>query len=105
MNNVAIDIINFASSVNVNKLETLIGNANNSENSHFLNVPPTNNDLTGILFTSPILGQGFGDGGAMDGQDGMVVDQLQPGGAGGIQVDPSLDPELAEAIRLSMADD
>jgi len=77
MNNVAIDIINFASQANVNKLETLIGNANSSENSHFLNVPPTNNDLTGILFTSPILGQGFGDvGGAMDGQDGMVVDQL-----------------------------
>ena len=106
MNNVAVDLINFANPDNVSKLETLVNAANNSDNSHFLNVPPTNTDLTGVLFTSPILGQGFG-GAALDGADGMVVDQLQPGaggvgGAGDMGIDPSLDPELAEAIRLSM---
>ena len=38
-NNVAIDIINFANPENVQKLEALVNAANNSSNSHFMDVP------------------------------------------------------------------
>ena len=55
-NNVAIDIINFANPENVPKLEALVSAANNSSNSHFMDVPLGISMITDVLFTSPILG-------------------------------------------------
>ena len=110
MNNVAIDIINFANPDNSPKLEALVNAANKDDNSHYLNVPSDFDNLQGILFTSAILNEDFGGAGAgvLDGQGGMQVDQLQPGapgaGAGGIDF-AGMDPDLARAIQLSMMDD
>jgi 26S proteasome regulatory subunit N10 len=53
--NVAIDVINFANPENVAKLTGLVNSCNNSNNSHFLDVPLGISDLTEVLFTSPIL--------------------------------------------------
>ena len=67
--------------------------------------------ITDVLFTSPILqSEDFGAapmGGAADGANGMVVDVAAggPGAAGGLGnfgVDMENDPELAQALRISM---
>lgn len=69
--------------------------------------------ITDVLFTSPILqGDDFGGAGAAgaaDGTNGMVNDVLgggNPGAAGGglgqFGVDFENDPELAQALRISM---
>jgi len=112
-NNVGIDVINFANPDNVPKLQALVDSANKNDNSHFLDVPLGVSVLTDILFTSPILlgddmgGMGAGPGAAADGQNGMVVDVAAggPGAAGGLNqfgVDLENDPELAQALRISM---
>ena len=109
MNNVAIDIINFANPDNSPKLEALVNAANKEDNSHYLNVPSDFDNLQGILFTSAILNQEFGDAGVgmLDGAGGMQVDQLQPGaqdaGVGDLDY-AGMDPDLARAIQLSMMD-
>ena len=115
-NNVNIDIINFANPDNVPKLQALINAANNSDNSHFLDVPIGVSMITDVLFTSPILhgddvAAGIGGGMPADGSAGMVVDG--PGGpvAGGGQfaefggINPDMDPELAMALKVSMEEE
>lgn len=102
LNNVAIDIINFANPDNSPKLEALVNAANKEDNSHFLNVPSDFDNLQGILFTSSILNEDFGGagvGGALDGAGGMGVDQLQPSAPGAAGMDfAGMDPDLARAI-------
>ena len=67
--------------------------------------------ITDVLFTSPILQgddyAGAAGAGAADGSGGMVVDVAAggPGAAGGMNqfgVDFENDPELAQALRISM---
>ena len=109
-NNVAIDVINFANPDNVPKLQALVEGANKNDNSHFLDVPMGVSMITDVLFTSPILqGDDYGAAGAAgaaDGTNGMVTDVLGGGpGAGGVGqfgVDFENDPELAQALRISM---
>lgn len=113
-----IDIINFANPDNVPKLQALIEAANNSDMSHFLDVPIGVSMITDVLFTSPILhgedagAYAAGAGGLpADGSAGMVVDG--PGGpaAGGGQfaefggINPDMDPELAMALKVSMEEE
>lgn len=110
MNNVAIDVINFANPDNVPKLEALVNSANQGDNCNFLNVPLGITVLTDVLFTSPILAgdmaAGMGAGAVVaDGSGGMVMDQMAGGVPGMNPTDYNLDPELAEAIRLSMQED
>ena len=103
-NNVAIDIINFSNPDNVPKLQTLVDSANKNDNSHFLDVPLGVSQLTDVLFTSPILmGDQFGgaEGAPADGSGGMVTD-IAAGGQGAIGMDLENDPELAQALRISM---
>lgn len=107
-NNVGIDVINFANPENVPKLQTLVDSANKDDNSHFLDVPLGVSVLTDILFTSPILlGDEFGGAAPADGSNGMVVDVAAggAGAAGGLNQfgdDLMNDPELAQALRISM---
>lgn len=54
-NNVSLDIINFSNPENVPKLEALIKTCNNSNNSHFMDVPMGIGMITDVLFNSPIL--------------------------------------------------
>ena len=67
------------------------------------------NMITDVLFTSPILQSEdmMGGGGAADGANGMVVDVAAggaPGAGGGLGfgADFENDPELAQALRISM---
>jgi len=103
-NNVAIDVINFANADNVPKLEALVQCANKSDNCHFLDVPIGSSMIIDVLATSPIL---LGD----DAAEGMAGDMGAGAGAGGVPggqfaetggINPELDPELAEAMRISM---
>ena len=104
-------MINFANPDNVPKLQALVDAANKSDNSHFLDVPMGVSMITDVLFTSPILqGDDYGAAGAAgaaDGTNGMVTHVLGggPGAAGGVGqfgVDFENDPELAQALRISM---
>lgn len=99
-NAVSIDVINFAHPDNVSRCQSLVASANQGQEenptSHFMNVEPGCH-MTDVILTSPICQiEDFG-GSAMAG-----------GGAGGmndpLNIDPNMDPELAEAIRLSMAE-
>ena len=99
-NNVSLDVINFANPDNIGRLTAMVNAANDGSEDqptcHFLDVPQGVTHITDVMITSPILqpdniGMG-GDGGA-EGSD----DPLRAMG-----IDPSMDPELAMAIRLSM---
>ena len=114
-----IDIINFANPDNVPKLKALVDAANNSDASHFLDVPIGVSMITDVLFTSPILhgddaGAMAGAGGMpADGSGGMVTDVAGggPGAVGGGQyaefggINPDMDPELAMALKVSMEEE
>jgi 26S proteasome regulatory subunit N10 len=98
-NNVAVDVISLGEvEENQDKLNSFIEAVNSSDNSHLINVPPGIAPSDAIL-TSPLM-QDSPFGGMAAGGSGM-------GGAaagnfdefGGI--DPSMDPELAMAIRVS----
>ena len=104
-------MINFANPDNVPKLQALVDSANKNDNSHFLDVPMGVSMITDVLFTSPILqGDDYAaaaGAGAADGSGGMVVDVAAggPAAAGGMNqfgVDFENDPELAQALRISM---
>lgn len=103
-NNVAVDIINFANADNVPKLEALVNAANNSSNSHFMDVPQGCTMITDVLFTSPILGNddgpmpAGGEGGA--GVPGGVDRFAEYGG-----INPELDPDLAMALKVSLEEE
>ena len=95
-NNVSIDVINFANPDNVSRLQTLVNTANKESDDaptcHFLDVPAGCSSIVDVMISSPILQpDDMGGDAAMGG-----------GGGGGMGFDAGMDPELAEAIRLSM---
>lgn len=96
-NNVAVDVINFGETAeNQEKLEAFVGAINNNDNSNLLTVPPGPHILSDIVISSPILQDGEGGG--------PSIMPLAGGGMGGdfeYGVDPSIDPELAMALRIS----
>ena len=107
-NKVALDIITYGQLDNVAKLQALVEAANNSGNSHFVNLEGVTNVTDGIIAT-PVI-HDMGDA-APEGQVGAdPAAAAAPGGAapaggqfaefGG--VDPNLDPALADAIRMSL---
>lgn len=99
-NNIAVDIVSFgdASGKNEVKLQAFVETANSNNNSHYLAVP-LGNLPSDMLVSSPILhgGEGGGSGGAGGGF-------VSAGGSYG-GVDPSMDPELALALRVSMEEE
>jgi 26S proteasome regulatory subunit N10 len=87
-NKVAIDIVSFGeenAEENQPKLEALQKAANNSDNCRLVTIPPGAHMLSEMLQRTPIV---RGDG---------------PDTGGDNYVDDNIDPELAEALRLSMA--
>ncbi|KAJ3250641.1 hypothetical protein HDU77_006469 [Chytriomyces hyalinus] len=97
-NNIALDVINFGEdAVNTPKLEALINAVNSSDNSHLVTIPPGPHVLSDILISSPILAD----------EDGAPPAGFSAGGGGGFEfgVDPTLDPELALALRISMEEE
>ncbi|XP_030842176.1 26S proteasome non-ATPase regulatory subunit 4 [Strongylocentrotus purpuratus] len=94
---VSVDLINFGEdSVNTDKLTAFINTINGNEGtgSHLVTIPP-GTMLSDALMNSPII----------VGEDGSGAVPGLPGASGGdfeFGFDPSTDPELAMALRISM---
>jgi len=110
-NNVAVDVVCFGDGIeettedNRSVLRAFVESASSGDNSHFLSVPPGPRLLSEALISSPILS---GDRSASIPEElGGTGEAAAASGAGGANqfefgVDPSLDPELAMALRMSM---
>ena len=99
-NNISIDIINFGEeSLNTSKLEAFI-EAIGTETSHLVTIPPGAYLLSDMLLASPIL---MGE----DGAPPPGIAAGMGGDASGFEfgIDPSLDPELALALRMSLEEE
>jgi 26S proteasome regulatory subunit N10 len=99
-NNISIDIINFGEeSVNTSKLEAFM-DAIGAETSHLVTIPPGPYLLSDMIISSPILA---GEDGAPP--PGMM--NSMGGDSSGFEfgIDPSLDPELALALRMSLEEE
>ncbi|KAI9790145.1 MAG: hypothetical protein M1816_005345 [Peltula sp. TS41687] len=105
-NNISIDLVAFGEldGENSKKLEAFNENVKGGEGSHLAIVPPGLHLLSEALMSTPILSGDTGSGGA--GAGGAGGD----GGDGGANnfefgVDPSMEPELALALRMSFEEE
>ncbi|EST05944.1 Ubiquitin interacting motif [Kalmanozyma brasiliensis GHG001] len=99
-NNIAVDIVSFGEDVeNEEKLTKFIEAVNSGENSHLLSVPAGPQLLSDIILSSPVLQEEGGDSGAGPSGSGGGGNSFEFG------VDPSMDPELAMALRLSLEEE
>ncbi|TRM56638.1 hypothetical protein BD626DRAFT_518786 [Schizophyllum amplum] len=119
-NNVAVDVVSFGDGIEEPNAEgkTVLGSfvdsVSSGDNSHLVTIPAGAHLLSDALISSPILsadrsagipeelgGTGGGGGGGGGGGDGGA------GGGGDFEfgVDPTLDPELAMALRMSMQEE
>eukprot|EP01134_Creolimax_fragrantissima_P001644 CFRG1644T1 len=98
-NNVAVDVINFGEEEeNLELLEDFINNVNSREgNSHLVSIPAGTAMLSDHISKSPILRNSEEE--SYSGGD--------VGSSGGFEfgVDPTMDPELAMALRISMEEE
>ncbi|EEP76542.1 conserved hypothetical protein [Uncinocarpus reesii 1704] len=96
-NNVNVDFVAFGDldSDTIKKLETFHENVNSGNGSHLEIIHPGPNLLSDSLVATPIIG-----GEAMGGREG------EEGGSGfEFGIDPSADPELAFALRMSLEEE
>ncbi|KAF2636714.1 hypothetical protein P280DRAFT_552876 [Massarina eburnea CBS 473.64] len=106
-NGINVDIIAFGElgEETTRKLEKFSEACQSSEGSHLALIQPSSNLLSDSLVTTPILG-GDGSSGGGAGASGAGGDG---GDAGGnsfeFGVDPSVDPELALALRMSFEEE
>lgn len=102
-NNVSIDFVAFGELDDdvTKKLEAFNENVKGGDGSHLAIIPPGPGLLSDQLITSPILnGDGSsGAGGAGGGEAGGDASNFEFG------IDPSIDPELALALRMSMEEE
>lgn len=77
-----------------------------TRDSHLIPVPPGPHILSDILVTSPLFfsEEGAAGGGGAGGEAGGAP-AAGGGGMGGFAVDPNMDPELAEALRVSLLEE
>ncbi|KAL8992539.1 MAG: hypothetical protein Q9169_007026 [Polycauliona sp. 2 TL-2023] len=109
-NNISIDFIAFGDLEpdNTKKLEVFNENIKGGDGSHLAIIPPGPSLLSDTLVSTPILSAdgvaSRGGGGAEEGGGGGGGGG---GGRGGFEfgVDPSTDPELALALRMSMEEE
>ena len=102
-NNVSIDFIAFGDldPENTKKLEAFNENIKGSDGSHLEIIPPGPSLLSDHIISTPILaGEGVAPRGGDTGGEGAGGET--GGGAFDFGVDPSADPELALALRMSM---
>ncbi|KAJ8106469.1 hypothetical protein OPT61_g9517 [Boeremia exigua] len=104
--NISIDIVAFGelSDETLKKLRAFNENSQSAEGSYLAEVQPSGNLLSDSLVTTPVLGGDGSAGGAGAGSSGGDA-----GGSGGndfeFGVDPSVDPELALALRMSFEEE
>ena len=103
---ISIDIIAFGElgEGTTKKLEAVSENCQSAEGSYLALIQPSSNLLSDSLVTTPILGGDGSSGGAAGGDSGDAGDN-----AGGndfpFGIDPSVDPELALALRMSFEEE
>jgi len=98
-----VDVVSFGEQAeNETRLKAFVDNVTSAENSHLVSIPAGARLLSDAVASSSILAGDIGHGGDDAG------DVAGPSGAGGtgndfeFGVDPSLDPELAMALRMSL---
>ena len=106
-NNVSIDVINFANPDNIGRLTAMVNCANDGSEDkptcHFLDVPLGCSHIIDVMMTSPILQpEDMGMGGAPVGGNDNGGGAANNDPMAGLGFDPSMDPELAAAIRMSL---
>ncbi|KAG8860581.1 hypothetical protein FRB96_003835 [Tulasnella sp. 330] len=108
-NNVAVDIVSFGEDEmeeNEGLLKAFVEGVQSGENSHLVSVPTGHHLLSDAIINSPIVA----------GEDGMPGGDFggEASGSGGVGgqgqgfefgVDPTLDPELAMALRMSLEEE
>ncbi|KAK8218303.1 hypothetical protein IWZ01DRAFT_492567 [Phyllosticta capitalensis] len=101
-NNINIDIVAFGdlSDDNVKKLEAFNEAIKGGDGSSLTVIPPSSNLLSDAIVTSPIIGGEAAPGGGAGGSGGAEASQEWEFG-----VDPSMDPELALALRMSFEEE
>jgi 26S proteasome regulatory subunit N10 len=103
---ISIDIVAFGelSDDTTKKLQAFSDNVQSAEGSYLAIVPPSANLLSDSLISTPLLG---GDG--TSGAGGAGSSGGEGGASGGndfeFGVDPSVDPELALALRMSFEEE
>ena len=103
--NVSIDFIAFGDldPENVKKLEAFNESIKGGDGSHLEIIPPGPSLLSDHIISTPILaGEGVAPRG---GEEGPPGDADAGGGSFDFGVDPSTDPELALALRMSMEEE
>ncbi|KAH7076999.1 hypothetical protein BKA63DRAFT_294525 [Paraphoma chrysanthemicola] len=104
--NISIDIVAFGelSDDTTKKLQAFSDNVQSAEGSYLATIPPSANLLSDSLISTPLLG---GDG--TSGAGGAGGSGGEGGASGGndfeFGVDPSVDPELALALRMSFEEE
>ncbi|KAI0197774.1 von Willebrand factor type A domain-containing protein [Astrocystis sublimbata] len=83
------------------KLEAFNNVVKGNDNSHLVVVPPSGKLLSDQLISTPIM---MGEG-ASGGAGGSGMAEGGGGDFGGFDFDPSADPELALALRMSMEEE
>lgn len=110
-NNIAVDLVNFGEEAeNAEKLENFIKSVNTSDESHLITVPAGPHILSDMLLSSPIIvgeggGGGFGAAAAASAAAAAAAASGATGGEFDFGVDPTLDPELAMVLRISMEEE
>jgi 26S proteasome regulatory subunit N10 len=103
---ISIDIVAFGelSDDTTKKLQAFSDNVQSAEGSYLATIPPSANLLSDALIATPLLG---GDG--TSGAGGAGGSGGEGGASGGndfeFGVDPSVDPELALALRMSFEEE
>ncbi|MCJ1397359.1 hypothetical protein MMC11_000552 [Xylographa trunciseda] len=103
-NGISVDFVAFGDldPDNTKKLEVFNETVNSGDGSHLVIIPPGPSLLSDHLLSSAILG---GDGSAPRGGEDGVGGAGESGGGFEFGVDPSADPELALALRMSMEEE
>lgn len=109
-NNVACDVVNFGETeANLEKLEAFVAAVNSNDNSNLVTVPTGDVILSDVLISSPLMtSDGEGTSAFAAAAAASAAAAAAGGGGGGdfeFGVDPSVDPELALALRVSMEEE
>ncbi|KAJ9126540.1 hypothetical protein QFC24_001568 [Naganishia onofrii] len=115
-NNVAIDIILFGDEGMENEqvMGKFVEACQSGDNCHIVSIPPGPHLLSDLIASSPILaadGGAFAASAAAGASGDGDIDMAALGGGGGAGgddfggIDPSMDPELAMAIRMSLQEE
>ena len=106
-NNVSVDFVAFGDlePATTKKLEAFSEAVKSGDGSHLAIIPPGTGLLSDQILSTPIIGNEGGSGQANGGDGGAGGGADAGGGGFEFGVDPSADPELALALRMSMEEE